>query len=54
MVIHEELCKKLKFELPNFAVPADHRLKIKEDKQVLRPCQRTKKAIEHEDDGDTN
>ena len=34
----------------DFAVKADHRVKIKESeqRQVLEPCQRTKKSVEHE------
>ena len=40
----------------DFAVPVDYRVKIKENekRQVHGLRQRTKKAIEHEDDGDTN
>ena len=41
----------------DFVILVDHWLKIKENKkmtQVLRPCQRTEKAVEHEGDGDTN
>ena len=32
----------------NYAVPTDHRVKIKENEK------RTKKAVEHEDEGDTD
>ena len=45
--------------LPNsgFAVPVDHKVRSKENekkkKQVLRPCQRTEKVVEHEGDSDT-
>ena len=41
----------------DFAVVADHRVKIgesKKERQELRFCQITKKAVEHESDGDTN
>ena len=33
--------------------PADHRKKKKRTQRILRSCQRTKKAMEHEGDGDT-
>ena len=32
---------------------SENQRKLK-DRQVLGPCQRTKKAVEHESDGDTN
>ena len=40
----------------DFAVPADHRVKIKESKmrQLLRLSQGTKKVMEHKGDGATN
>ena len=40
----------------DFAVPADHKVKIKESevRQVLRIGKRTKKAVEHEGDSNTN
>ena len=40
----------------DFAVPADHRVKIKakEKRKILRSCLTTTKAKEHEGDGDTN
>ena len=41
----------------DFTVPVDHRVKIKESKkesQVLGSCQRTKKAMKHDGDRDTN
>ena len=40
-----------------FAISADQRVNIKVSKkkrQVLRPCSRIKKAVEHESDGDTD
>ena len=40
-----------------FALPADHKAKDKrkrKDKQILGPCQRDEKTVEHEGDGDTN
>ena len=41
----------------DFAIPADRRVKNQrkwKEKQVVRPSQRTKKAMEHESDSDTN
>ena len=35
-----------------FAVSVDYRVKIKEnERQILRPCLRTKKAVEHSKSG---
>ena len=49
---------KRTYSIMDFAIPADHPVKIKKKKrkkrQLLRPCQRTEKAVEHETDGDTN
>ena len=45
-------------QIVDFAVQEDHKVKKKtkkkKEKQVIRPCQRTKNVIEHESDGDTN
>ena len=40
----------------DFALPRDYGAKIKENekRQVFRHCQRTKRVLEHESDGDTN
>ena len=40
----------------DFAIPMDHRGKIRENKerQILWPCQGNKKAMEFEVDGDSN
>ena len=41
----------------NFVVPVDHREKSEEnekERQIPRPCQRTKKVMEHEDNVDAN
>ena len=41
----------------DFAVSVNHRVKVKKkqkERQVLRPFQRTNKAMEHEGDSDTN
>ena len=48
--------KKDTCPIVDFAIPVDYRVKIKENKeiQVLRPCQRTKKVMEHESDSGTN
>ena len=49
--------KKGTCRIVDFAVQADHRVKIKENekkRQILRSCQRTKKVTEHEGNGDTN
>ena len=48
--------KKRTFRIVDFAVSADHKVKIKESKKekVLELCQKTKKAGEHEGDSDTN
>ena len=38
-------------------VPADHRVKNQrklKERESLRPCQRTKKDVEHENNGDNN
>ena len=43
--------------LEDFAVLANHRMKLKESKkrkQIPRPWSRTEKVFEHEGDGDTN
>ena len=43
--------------IADFTVPPDHTVKIKENEKkrnILRSCQRTKQAMEHESDGDTN
>ena len=40
----KRICK-----IVDFAVPADHRINLKEsEKKVPRPCQRIKKIVEHE------
>ena len=47
--------KKRTNKIVDLAVLADYRVKIKEnERQVLRPCQRNKKAREHDGDGDKN
>ena len=41
----------------DFTIPVDQRMNIKrkqKDKQILRPCQRTKKAMEHDGMCDIN
>ena len=41
--------------LMDFAIPIFQRVKIKEkDRQILGPCQRTEKVVEHLGVGDTN
>ena len=37
----------------DFAIPADHTLKLKESKKRDRCCWRTEKTMEHESDSDT-
>ena len=55
----DSLQKERTYRPEDFAVSAGHRVKIKENEkkkkiQILRSLQRTKKAMEHEGDGDTN
>ena len=41
----------------DFAVPVEQlskNLKWRKERQVLRPCQRTKQAVEHEGDANSN
>ena len=37
-----------------FCQPQNENQRKQEGRQVVSSCQRTKKAVEHEDDGDTN
>ena len=49
--------KKITYRLIDFAVSADHKMKNKikrKDRQILGPCQRTKKAVEPKSLGNTN
>ena len=42
-------------QILDFTVPMDHRMKSEKMKrQILRTCQRTKKTMKHEGNGDTN
>ena len=50
-IIHKEKKRDWKRELA-FAVPADHKSKRKQ-RQIPGPCRRTKKAVEHEVDGNS-
>ena len=51
----ERQTKKRTYQIVEFAVSADHRVKLKEsEKKVLRPCLETEKTMEHESDNDTN
>ena len=51
--------KKTIYRIMSFALPANYRAKMKENKinpkrQIFRSCQRIKRALEHEGDSDTN
>ena len=49
--------RKKTYQFEDFAIPIDHRVKIKERLklgQVPRPCLRTENIVEHESDNDTN
>ena len=49
--------KKRTYQVVDFVILADHRVKIKETekkRQILRSCLRTKKAMEYEGNSDTN
>ena len=43
-----------KRELCHLNEPQSQNQRKRKERQVLEPCKRTKKAIGHEDDGDTN
>ena len=46
--------KRRTCHLVDFAVPPDHRVKIRKARQIPRSCQKAEKAVKHEGDCDTN
>ena len=48
------LIKKRTCDLVDFDITVDNRMKRKENEKILGSCQRAKKDVEHEGDGDTN